>query len=278
MNELITMNALTIANGYQFKSKTLAAHTKKIADIYSSAVKFADAKNREISSILSTIKAEKSYEADGFKSVSEYAEKIFGIKKQNAYALATAGDVYNDTKASAALKSFSPSKLAELSSVDRDKVEADIKAGTITNETTQKDLRSYAKAKAQEGKPIPAEVVTLYTCRPVGSILTQGGQDFAKEGHTLEEIDEYFTVYMHDNHNPARAAEVVKLPKCAAHTAPLAKKQNTQRRLYVTENAALVIELYTYAPNTKPANTPKFTKEELLAMLAAMEDGESENK
>lgn len=279
MNEIINIAAVSTPDSITFKDKRLTEATKKILGIYQDAAKYAETKNREIASILSDVKNGKSYEADGFKSVGEYAEKVFGLKKNNAYALATAGDVYNDATASDALKALSPSKIAEVSRLDRSQVEADLKSGKISSDSTQKELRAYvSNTKAIESKP---EVLDQYVARMVSPFFPDTIAAELDSPRIIDEWDEFFKEYLINANAPARTPEVIKLPKCAPFSSPLLDKKPVNRRLYISENACIAVEFYTYKPEkekVKPtAQTErKFTVEELRAMIAEMEEADAQ--
>lgn len=277
--EIITLNPITAA-ARTFKDERLTKATQRITAIYSDAAKYADTKNREIAKILGEVADKKAYEADGFKSVADYASTVFGIARQNAYALANAGKVYNDKSAHAELQAMSPSKLAELAAVDTKVVNAALEAGEITHDTTQKALREFAdKAKAdKEGeKPV---VLDTFTARPCLSMVTDEMADTFSMGKTLDDWDDFFMDYVVNaapSTVPVSPVEIVKLPK--GKVDPSAAKATVNRRLYFNRAFSIVVEFYKYtAPKaTKPA-TPKFTKEQLIAMLAEMEDGEKSDK
>lgn len=279
--ELITMEALNIAQTTEFKDKRLAEATAKIVKLYESTATFVEKKNREFASILSTVKTEKSYEADGYKSVADYAEKVFGLSRSNAYALATAGDVYNDVNAPDEVKALSPSKLAELANVPKDKLAADIKAGTISATTTQKDLREYAKTAAPNAEEKPV-VLPQYTARMVwGGVYDEEEKEKFETPRILEDWHEIITQDIINNHECTRAPEVIKLPKCQPYFAPIQEKKPIIRYLYITEVCAYAFEFYEKTPE-KPkkekVSAPKYTREELLRMLAEMDETPEEAK
>ncbi len=272
MQDLITMNTLEVAKDYNFKDERLALATSQILNIYSSAVEFAETKNREIASILSRVKSERSYVKDGYKSVADYAQQIFGIKKQSAYALATAGDIYNDESASDALKSFSPSKLAEVANVNREILEDHISHGIITPTTTQKDLRDFAKhnTEADESK---VKIADMFTARVVSIAVPDLLARRMDTPRILEDWNEIFCNYIMDVSGAKRAPEVIKLPKCSPNSNPNSKKKTVIRYLYITENYTMAVEFYkAIAPKKGNAmSKPKYTIEQLRAMLEEME-------
>lgn len=278
--EIITLNPITAA-ARTFKDERLAKATQRITAIYNDAAKYADTKNREIAKILGDVADKEAYKADGFKSVADYAFTVFGIARQNAYALANAGKVYNDKNAHPELQAMSPSKIAELAAVDTKAVNAALEAGEITHDTTQKALREFAdKAKSsKEGeKPI---VLDTFTARPCLPLITEEMADTFSMGKTLDDWDDFFMDYVVNavpSTAPISPVEIVKLPK--GKVDPSANKSTVNRRLYFNRAFSVVVEFYKYtAP--KPAKTPsspKFTKEQLLAMLAEMEEGEKASK
>lgn len=275
--EIITLNPITAAVR-AFKDERLAKATQRITAIYTDAAKYADTKNREIAKILGDVADKKAYEADGFKSVADYASTVFGIARQNAYALANAGKVYNDKSAHPELQAMSPSKLAELAAVDNKTVTAALEAGKINHDTTQKALREFAdKAKADKESEKPV-VLDTFTARPCVPMLSDEQKDTFAATKTLDEWDDWFTDYV-SHVSPDYMVEIIKLPK--GNVDPAAKKHTVNRRLYFNRGFSIVVEFYTYKPAAPKAAKPgaqKFTKEQLLAMLAEMEAGEKSDK
>ena len=266
-NAIITITELNPLTTRKFKDPRLAEATKRISAIYTDAAKFVDTKNREIASILAEVMDAKSYEKDGFKSVGDYAKEVFGINRQNAYSLAAAGKVYNDKNAPAALKAMSPSKLAEVAKVPSETLNKAIADGKITADTTQKDLRDFATAAT--AKPDKVEVLDNYTARPCVPAVSERDKDTYSTARTLPEWEDYFTEYMLSL-APSRSPEVIKLPKTTVPGNPDAKKATVERRLFTSDNFSLVVEFYISKPDHKPTKS-KFTKEQLLAMLAELE-------
>lgn len=266
-NAIITITELTPATTRKFKDPRLAEATKRIAAIYTDAAKFVDTKNREIASILAEVMEAKSYEKDGFKSVGDYAKEVFGINRQNAYSLASAGKVYNDKNAPATLKSMSPSKLAEVAKLPTETLTKAIEDGKITADTTQKDLRDFASTVTAKTNKV--EVLNNYTARPCTAFVSERDADTYNTARTIPEWEDYFMDYMQAQ-SPSRTPEVIKLPKTTTPGNPDAKKATVERRLFTSDNFSLVVEFYTAKPEPKPSK-PKFTKEQLLEMLAELE-------
>lgn len=248
----------------EFKDKRLAEATKKITAIYNDAVKYAETKNRDISAILHQVSSEQSFKKDGFKSVADYAEQVFGIKKQNAYALANAGAMYASNNVPAAAKALSPSKLSELAGLPKDAIEDGFKSGKINADSTQKELRDYSKAvKAtmvkEDAKPV---VLKEFTVKLIGASNEVRANLPARQ--IMDDWDTYFKSFGAD-------VEVIPLPKGKA--SPDADKPTVTRKLYLYQNGPMVVEFYTYkAPKeAKPAKSdkPQFSTQQLIEMLRA---------
>lgn len=278
--EIININSLnTILPA--FKDERLAKATEFIIKIYNDAAKYADIKNREIAKILADVAEKKSYEADGFKSVADYANSTFGIGRQNAYALATAGKIYNDETAHPELQAMSPSKIAELSSLAPTDISAALDAGKITHSTTQKDLREFANEiksdpNSETFKSIPNEdpiVLPRFVVRACIPTLTDEQIDTYSAPKTMEDWDEHFTSYVSET-SPLTPVEMVKLPK--GKVLMDGKTVTVNRTVYFNRNFSIVVEFFPYVTPTtkKKAKKLKYTKDQLRAMLDQAEQAE----
>ena len=273
--EIITINPIETINR-TFKDERLKKATERITAIYADAAKYAETKNREIAKILADVSEKNTYESDGFKSVVDYAATVFGIARQNAYALANAGKVYNDNNAHPELKKMSPSKIAELAAVEPKALTAALDAGTITHETTQKSLREFAdKAKSEnannEEKPV---VLSMFTARPCVPFISNEQADTFASPKTIDEWDQWFIDHV-ASISPESPVEVVKLSNGKVDTS--ASKATIKRRLFFNRGYSIVVEFFKYKKSETPKtpSKPKFTKEQLLDMVAEMEDSES---
>lgn len=269
-NEIITIKTIETTLP-TLKDERLAKATQRIMAIYADAAKYASAKNREISKILADVADKKSYEADGFTSVADYAYKIFGIARQNAYSLANAGKIYNDKDSHPELLAMSPSKLAELATVEPTIINAALNDGTISHNSTQRDLREFANAT----KDHPDEPVVLdrYTAIPFFPV-PEDQQELMSSPRTMDEWDEYFTEYLANITGLKSHIEIINLPK--GRVTPDVEKATVPRHLYVNVYGSIVVSFYKYAVRKSRNNTAKhiLTREELLAMLKDMDDGE----
>lgn len=209
---LIQISTLSITE-QTFQDPRLQKATAKILSIYHDAAKYADKKNREIAKILAAVKEEKSYEVDGFSSVGDYAGKVFGISSVNAYKLATAGAVYNNPDAPEIMKQFSPSKLAELSRVPEEALKLAIDSQVITPETTQKELREFARQNAPAKIKIAAPVKTyILTVMPQECTSTTALSLTADCIGTMHECEKY----IHDRFFFNCHVEDMEVLKCSS--------------------------------------------------------------
>lgn len=227
-NEMLTIISMNTTLP-TFKSATLQKATNKIINIYTDAAKYADRKNREIARILGELSVSKAYEEDGFKSVSEYANMIFGMKKANAYALASAGRIYNNPDIPEAMKELSPSKLAELSGLDTETAVKAIESGEISKDSTQKELREYVSAK----KPtvVTKKKEKIYIAHP--HVPADKVDDFTSSPTTIEKWNEMYMGCMRDIHGECEVINISSGKKSIRH-------------LYLAATASLVVDYEEY--------------------------------
>lgn len=240
MMSLIPMNTALPT----FKSSALQKATNKIINIYTDAAKYADRKNREIAKILADVAESKAYEEDGFNSVSDYASVIFGMKKANAYALASAGRIYNNPDIPASMKELSPSKLAELSRLDTETVVKAIESGEISKDNTQKELREYVSSMKPAITREKKE--KLYTANP--HVPTSDVSRFIDSPATLEWWDDRYIKVMSELNGDT---QVIKLPSDG----------KILRRLYLSATASLVIDFEEYADTPAPLDESDLVSE-----------------
>lgn len=274
---IISTSDLTInQTAPTFQDDRLNKATDKIIKLYQNATATADKLNRQLASILGTVATEKSYEKDGFKSVGEYASMTFGIKPRNAYMLASAGQVYNDDKANPVLKSMSPSKMAEVLSIDRETLNKALEDGTITNETTQKGLREFAETV--EPKTSREVKESKYTARFCAEYTPEGIVPELTIPRTENEWDEFFSNWILSMFDETTWVDAIKIPKGKVSKGD--DKPTLARKLYTSRRFSIVVELWKHEEekSKKEKKTkktaPKYTREELEAMLAALNDNQ----
>lgn len=158
-NLILATSTVDIPVEFNFKNHSLNEFSKAIANIAISNV----SRNIELSKILGRILDTKCYEEDGFKSVADFAEKTFGIKKANAYQLANVGKRFlnSDEETASKLVKMLHGKtgnLAELVNMSDEEIEDAISSGEINSDSTQKDLRDVANSRK------PLKVINEKTC------------------------------------------------------------------------------------------------------------------
>lgn len=272
--EMITVIPANTDIATNFKDERLARATTRILNIYRQAAKYADEKNREIAKVLSEVMENKAYVKDGFSSVYDYADKVFGISKNNSYSLANAGKVYRDDKAHPELKAMSPSKLAEVARIAPEKLTEALNEGKISSKTTQAELREIAKSL--QPTKVKTEVLKEYTieCPPVTPEMIDIMSN--KVHKTMQDWDAYFTYLAAMPDGNQDECEVLKLLN--GKVTPTAEKATVLRKLYFNKDFSIVVRFFVYNPPTEtaPVTTKskvksKFTIEELRAMLAEAE-------
>lgn len=261
-----------------FKSQALQDCTERISKIYTNAYRYAEEKNREIAVILAEIQKDRLYLEDGFKSVADYAEQTFGLKKTNAHMLANAGRVYMSDNVNPALKEFSPSKVAELTSLQPEDVNKALETGRISKDSTQKELRDFAtETKAGHETRITIDSVEKpidfkYTCHlhTLDEFLV--GELSLPDTATLEEYEEQIVRTMRKRY--LESVEAINLPR--AKKSEESKKATVIRKLFLCDSCSLVVSFEKYVEKAKKAKKSKYTKEELLAMIAELDEADVE--
>lgn len=148
MAELTIMEMGTVTE-FNFVNKKLTAASKKIAN--------AGSRMKEdmfkISSALAEVKRDKLYEDDGFKNVSEYAEKTFGFKKSLTYSLIGIGERFTvkidkthfGSKYADETGDYTTQQLGVLSSLDDEQIDELIDNREINKDMTIRELREIVK-------------------------------------------------------------------------------------------------------------------------------------
>ncbi len=146
---------------FSFKDAKLNTYSQEIAKIGADMAQ----RNVELAKVFGKIKAEKCYEADGFKSVAEFAEKTFGVKRAMAYQLANVGERFYNQKSDTAKTvsaMLTPANLAEISGLTDGQIKHALDHGKISATSTQKELRELAKSTKDGSKIGVAKVEKQY--------------------------------------------------------------------------------------------------------------------
>ena len=155
-----------------FKNAELAKATKELeainlkgAKLFNSTKEQVNALNIEKAKVYGRILDTACYKEDGFKSLQEYAEKVFGDKKASAYSLATVGNRFLNKELPEAIKPTIKAivengvfNASELASMTNEQLEDAIKAEKLSVNGTQKQFRELATSVK------PAKVINEKLC------------------------------------------------------------------------------------------------------------------
>lgn len=151
MATLETSIVLNGTNGNGLKNKKLASHTKAIEKLMT-----ATKRNMfEISARLLVIRNENLFEDDGFKDVFDYAEQLFGYKKNMVYKLTTAAEKFIEQspqgKGYVSIithenEDYTVSQLIELNAIEPDTAVKLDELEVISPSMTTKEIREVVKA------------------------------------------------------------------------------------------------------------------------------------
>lgn len=264
---------------FKFKNPALNAHAVEIATAQTHMVDSV----KEVAKALGAVKKESCYKEDGFKSVADFAEKTFGLKRSYAYMLANVGERFYNAEqlpepVAELVDAMPVTNLAELVNVLDDKLETAIESGELTPTMTQTDAGNLAKKLTGEAAKESGESAKPAILNKYHVVAT-----FGSEVHDFNED------YLLETDFAARVAEVFKIPYVASewtpfklsNVAPATKELPAIKRIGYTfpyhDSTSAVVLTYNLKRVGKPAKKsarPKMTREELLAMLAAFDEEE----
>ena len=249
---------ITSVGAFSFKNRALAGYSRRIAELGADI----SAKNVEIAKILGHVLDEKCYVEDGYKSVAEYAEEVFGIKKQSAYQMANVGAKFFNSEDETAKKVsalVSPSNLAELQNVPMEEIKKALDSGAISESSTQKSLRDFAKST----KEPKITVETLYSGN------TKSVIESTVRNRPFEKV-------VLDSHLEAVASEI-------GFSKELWKPYGKNSKVAITESGDVFVVTFEKYVEPKPAKVSKpvsggkkFTVDELMAMLEEAKAAEAQ--
>lgn len=247
---------------FSFKNAELNKASERIY-----ALKGSIAENmNEIAKILGRVKRDKLYVEDGFSSVSEYAENALDLGKATAYSMAGVGDRFllSDTVTAQTISAMlSASNLAELVGLTDDEIQDGINKKAITPASTQVELRAYAKAIKSRRKDGTVKVLPQFIV-DIKIIHNNTVSDIHGDKWSL----------------PEAISEITKaidfsgfIEKQFVNEGKKEGEYHSGVRIYFKESTGDIIKMaYERLEKPKPKETPKpkFTKEQLLAMLAEL--------
>ena len=282
----VSMEITKVESLPKFKDTRLNAAAKIIRDALndsynavSGAVDKHEANKATIAKALAMVKRDKAYEMDGFKSIADFAEQTFNINRSNAYQLAQTAERFllpaeDESNAEScaiatAHPTFTPSKLATLVNVPDSAITEGLESGAISPDSTQAELKEFAKLH-KETKTADSKTIPVYDW-------------VAYFGHSTMQSNE--PCFKQDIVATACAACGIDSEPCDiinahAYTTEDGKKVSRLVVLIpIADRFVSVLVDYTErkpAKSAKPKNakTVKYTKAQLLAMLAEAEDDE----
>ena len=145
--------AITKAPTFELSDKKLLSHTKAIEKLMT-----ATKRNMfEISARLLVIRNENLFEKDGFKDVFDYAEKLFGYKKNMVYKMTTTAEKFIEKDATGKEyvsilihenenEDYTVSQLIELNSLEPDTATKLDELEVISPKMSTKEIRKVVKA------------------------------------------------------------------------------------------------------------------------------------
>ena len=263
MNELANVTINTPST-FNFKNKKLNEVSAKIAK----AGADMSNKNREIAKLLGMVKKDKLYTDDEFKSVEEFAEKTFGIKKSLAYQLASVGERFYNVDTDTAKKvaaMLPPSNLAEIAGMKDEEIQKAIDTGAIKEGTTQKMLREMAnRSKAAQSKKDPSAKPLPQYEADVTIFRVEGADRIHFDKATLDEV----TGSIKEKVPHFEQAQM----KVFQREGKYEKEYHRGINVWLTTSGVVVLNygLATKPPKSKEKPAEKdYTIDELEAMLAA---------
>ena len=248
---------------FTFKNEKLNAYSVEIAAIRDEMGNV----NVKLAKVLGHVKTDKCYEDDGFKSVAEYAEKTFKIKRSMAYQLAAVGERFYNSDNETAQKvaeMLPPSNLSEIVKLTDDQLNVQMQSGTISENSTQASLREVATHVKEAESPAKPKVLKQYVAD-----VTLYGQSTIERKHfdriTMEELPSAIGIN----------AFIVKTFQKLVDKGP---EKSAGLDIWATPDGAVVrVEYTTYitpAASTraehKAGEVKTYTRAELEAMLAAL--------
>lgn len=175
-------NIIISVNKFHFKNPSLQKASQEIASRGKEINRLTheiEVQAGDIGKSLAWIKQNEAYKDDGFKSLAEYAEKTFDIKESLCYQLARAGERFLLADSPTAVQvsaMLTTSNMAELTGLTDAEIQAGIDAGKVTGETTQADLRRFAKEVKAAREVKPKVAATYYGFGDIATTAFPSGE------------------------------------------------------------------------------------------------------
>lgn len=161
------MDSLIVADIPEIKNPELKQITQDIAH----CAMLMQRTFYRVASLLAKVEKEKLYEEDHFYNAADYAQKVFKLKRSDAYNLLKIGKEYtsragNESNLPHKKGDFNKTQVVSMLPLGRDLAGELIESGVITTNSTTREIKEIVKANKQaneviEGKddaaPDPAE-------------------------------------------------------------------------------------------------------------------------
>lgn len=141
------MEIMVKENGITFVNKKLATITSRI---------FACGEKMQqsmygVAHNLGRVKSEELFVDDGYESVADYAEKVFGFKKTAAYALAKIGERFGADNGKGSVfaredRDFSVGQLQEVLPLADEVITEAVNNGELSPDMTVREIREWVKS------------------------------------------------------------------------------------------------------------------------------------
>lgn len=279
MSELIT-STNSVISVPTLKNAALAEQTAKAARIINGTVSSIQRSTLELAAILRYIDDNALFTEDGYKSTSDFAEKVLHLRASSVSDLIKTSRRFGDTSGKPNCKGLegqSAYNLAYLAKYSDDEISAAVSAGELSPNSTQSQIKEWARTHTpantdEESKAAP-KVTNTYR------IAIRFGNTISNEYPEIPEanITELISSNFPNNHAEYKDLSPIKCDD----------KSVIKRRVYIlddgTDMGAPVLVYYklvkvakTKALKAKTLKASDLTREQLVAMLAEMDAKDAE--
>lgn len=223
-------------------------------------------KNVEVAKVLGRVKTTECFKEDGFKSVQEFAEHTFGIARSMAYNLAAVGERFYNSDSEVAKKAAAilpPTSLVEISRMSDEDISKAMDEGKISAKSTQKSLREQFVTKPEK------KSIVMQDFKVHGILVSANPALIETIHHDAIPLEKLETSFMF-------RGEVKKFKTTLKGESGEPHEYN----IWIDSIGAIARFTAEKCPkkkfnkSTAKDSQPKYTKEQLLAMLASLESGD----
>lgn len=274
MSELI-MSTNTVVTVPTLKNAALAEQTAKAARIINGTVSSIQRSTLELAAILRKIDDDALYTDDGYKSTSDFADKVLHLRASSVSDLIKTSRRFGDSNGKPTCKGLegqSAYNLAYLAKYSDDEISAAVSAGELSPSSTQSQIKEWARnhvpTSTDTESPAPAKVIPNYR------IAIRFGNTVSNEYPEIPESNINDLVSSNFSNNAFESKDLPSI-KCEDGT-------TIKRRVYILDDGGdmgapllvyykLVKVAKAKAPKAKTLKASDLTREQLVAMLAEMD-------